>query len=336
MALTNNDYWQALASRLGRQASGFPSALGSSVNRAFDRASTRAGQFGRAIGSAAQTFNRFPVDLGRSALGAAGAFGNALATGEDPYEPAGPPTELIQAPPPAAPPAQAVAPFRNTPAPVASPPPESPVVVQTGGTIRYKLPGGEWSEYKGGSTAPTIETGTIHDPEDPMRPHSYTPTSGGGTVSMMTAPENEGIVNEASRMDDLRRRAAEVQMGMMAQDPMWEQRAKSQADIAKAIAIERGKVGAQSEAQDARLKSFMQAAAPLAEETSQLQGELERLRMTPEYQSAPPDRKAQVDAQYQGRIEAAQTRMRLLLQGMGMASGNVPSALFAQPGGFGS
>jgi hypothetical protein len=70
------------------------------------------------------------------------------------------------------------------------------------GSIRYAIGGGPTKEYGAGDRAPLAPgAGRAFDPVD-RRVESYQPAAGGGTVSMMTAPENEGIVTAASRLED--------------------------------------------------------------------------------------------------------------------------------------
>lgn len=71
------------------------------------------------------------------------------------------------------------------------------------GSISYNLGNGDgWQDYGEHDRAPLVPgAGRAFDPVD-RRVESYRPAAGGGTVSMMTAPENEERVTIASALDD--------------------------------------------------------------------------------------------------------------------------------------
>lgn len=69
-------------------------------------------------------------------------------------------------------------------------------------SIRYAIGGGPLKEYGDGDRAPLAPgAGRAYDPID-RRVESYQPAAGGGTVSMMTAPENAQRVTIASAIED--------------------------------------------------------------------------------------------------------------------------------------
>jgi hypothetical protein len=316
---TNSDYWNALASRLGARLNQFPSTASAAASRFGSQA--RSGL--SALGSAAQTYSALPLTAARTAGSAARSFGDALVTGEDPFEPGGPPTELIQTPMPSFEDVQSgvttsAPPVLREPEPMVEP--EPPRVVQTPGSIRYQLPGGEWKEFRTGDTAPTIGTGTIHDPEDPMRPHSYTPASGGGTVSMMTAPQNAGILNQASNEDELNRRINEKLLQMTLEDPSWRERAKSDAKVGEAIAIEQGKAGVARAGQQEILQQLAQHDAQI---DADLQAQMQQAMSSPRFQQMPQAQRDQLISAAQS--EAAEAK-RAYRERVALATGNVTTS----------
>lgn len=317
---TNQDAWAALASRLGQRLSGFPGSARTAVNSGASRFGRELGQFGRDFAQVPVRAGSAALDFGRAGLGAASAFGSALTSGVDPYEQAGPPTEMIQTPMPTFDDVRSGA-STSAPPMMAPPPPveeESPVVAQLpGGTIRYKLPGGQWAEFKGGDRAPTVSQGTISNPADPTRPHSYTPASGGGTVSMMTAPENAGVVTEASRAEDLTRQINERMARLTLEDPNWRERAKADAKVSEAIAIEQGKAQVQRGGQQAIMDDLAKYEGDV---DSGLAEQVAQARQNPNFQRMPVEEQNRlIDA---AASEAEETK-RAYRERLGIATGNV-------------
>jgi hypothetical protein len=195
------------------------------------------------------------------------------------------------------------------------------MVVQTGGSIRYRLPGGEWSEYKSGSVAPQVpNAGSAYDPID-RRAESYTPAAGGGTVSMMTAPENEGIVTEGSRMDDLSRQINERIARMTLADPNWQQSAKSGAKVDEALAIEQGKAQIQRNTQQQIMADIVQNDTAIDDGLAQ---QIREAQSNPQFARLAPEEQKRLIQEAQSEADEAKRAYR---ERVGMATGNVSVAM---------
>jgi hypothetical protein len=142
----------------------------------------------------------------------------------------------------------------TTGASVGLPPPPQP------SGLRVKLAGGDWQEADPEGRLPmppTERSGTAYDPVD-RRVEAVSAPSGGGTFSMMTAPENADVVTRGSQLDDAEFKARIRDLN----DPYADERAVGRIRTDEAIRL--------AEAQD---RISMGKQARMAQEAEQIQRE---------------------------------------------------------------
>jgi hypothetical protein len=181
-----------------------------------------------------------------------------------------------------------------------------------------KLAGGDWQEADPEGRLPmppTDRSGTAYDPVD-RRVERVSAPSGGGTFSMMTAPENVDVVTRGSQLEDAEFKARMRDIN----DPYADERAVGKIRTDEAIRL--------AEAQE---RISMGKQARMAQEAEQIQQESDQneYALAQKYGVDPRDvdgASIQDEAkrmQYQQEREALkrqiQARMTVLLSRYGMA-----------------
>ncbi len=198
---------------------------------------------------------------------------------------------------------------------VGLPPPPSP------SGLRVKLQGGDWQDAdpEGRLPAPpSVRSGIAYDPVD-QRTERVSAPSGGGTFSMMTAPENVDQVTRGSQLEDAQFRAQMREYD----DPMAQDREATRFRTDEAIRL--------AEAQD---RISMGKQAKMAQEADQIQQESDQneFALAQKYGIDPRDSEGSTITdeakrmQYQQEREnlkrQIQARMTVLLSRYGMAPRN--------------
>lgn len=195
---------------------------------------------------------------------------------------------------------------------VGLPPPPQP------SGLRVKLQGGDWQEADPEGRLPmppTERSGTAYDPFE-GRTERVSAPSGGGTFSMMTAPENVDLATRGSQLED-----AEFGARMRdLEDPLAQRRAMAEIDTDERIRF--------AEAQD-RISMGKQAKMAQEAEGLQRRSDQDEFALAQKYGIDPRDTEGttiQDEArrmQYQQEREAlkreVQARMTILLSRFGMA-----------------
>jgi hypothetical protein len=195
---------------------------------------------------------------------------------------------------------------------VGLPPPPQP------SGLRVKLQGGDWQEADSDGRLPmppTERSGTAYDPVD-RRVEPVSAPSGGGTFSMMTAPENEDIVTRGSQLEDAQFRAQMREYD----DPLAQQRESARIGTDERIRF--------AEAQD-RISMGKQAKMAQEAEGLQAQSDQNEFALAQKYGIDPRDTEGQSiqdegrRMQYQQERESLkreiQAQMTILLSRYGMA-----------------
>lgn len=195
-------------------------------------------------------------------------------------------------------------------APLPLPPPET--------HLRVKLQGGDWQEADPEGRLPmppSVRSGTAYDPVD-RRTERVSAPAGGGTFSMMTAPENVDLATRGSQLEDAQFRA---QMREYA-DPLAQEREQTRFRTDEAIRL--------ADAQD---RIAMGKQARMAEEANQLQQESDQneFALAQKYGIDPRDvegssitdegRRMQYQQERESLKRQIQARMTVLLSRYGMA-----------------
>jgi hypothetical protein len=211
-------------------------------------------------------------------------------------------------------------PLLNENAPRSSPsryePPLPPPPQPSG--LRVKLQGGDWQEADPDGRLPmppTERSETAYDPVD-RRAEPVSAPSGGGTFSMMTAPENEDVVTRGSQLEDAQFRAQMREYD----DPYADEKAVGKIRTDEAIRL--------AEAQD---RISMGKQAKMAQEAKNLQAQSDQneFALAQKYGIDPRDTEGQSiqdegrRMQYQQERESLkreiQAQMTILLSRYGMA-----------------
>jgi hypothetical protein len=175
-------------------------------------------------------------------------------------------------------------------------------------SLRYQLPGGEWQEYGEDSVAPQIGGSSAFGRE-------YQPASNGGTVSMLTAPENVDLVTRGSQLEDAQF-ASQIQQ---LQDPTRQQREATRFGTDEAIRL--------AEAQD-RIGQGKQARLAMEQQEIQQMSDAAEVQLAQRYGVDPRDtegstlddaRRQQYMAERESLKRQVQARVTMLLSRYGMA-----------------
>ncbi len=290
-----------------------------------------------------QSFDQFQASLSRETGGLMNRLSNWWDQA-DPFAPVGGrPKEPVSARPPApweyGPETPSVGPPPETTGSFSQPPPieQMPGVLSgassTAGPsvglppppqpsgLRVKLSGGDWQEADPDGRLPmppSERSGTAYDPTD-RRVESVSAPSGGGTFSMMTAPENADYVTRGSQLEDAEFKAKMRDLN----DPYADERAVGKIRTDEAIRL--------AEAQD---RISMGKQARMAEEAQQIQQESDQneYALAQKYGVDPRDtegtsitdeaRRMQYQQEREGLKREIQARMTVLLSRYGMAPRN--------------
>ncbi len=198
---------------------------------------------------------------------------------------------------------------------VGLPPPPQP------SGLRVKLSGGDWQEADPDGRLPmppTQRSSTAYDPVD-RRVEQVSAPSGGGTFSMMTAPENESIVTRGSQLED-----AEFASKMRSlYDPYEQQRAAARFQGDEQIRVE-----------EAKSRIAMGKQAEMARESEKIlaMSDQSELALAQKYGIDPNDaqgagipdemRRLQFQQEREALKGEVEARMALLLSRYGMAPRN--------------
>lgn len=198
---------------------------------------------------------------------------------------------------------------------VGLPPPPQP------SGLRVKLQGGDWQEADPEGRLPmppTERSGTAYDPFD-RRTERVSAPSGGGTLSMMTAPENVDAVTRGSQLEDAQFRH---QMRGL-DDPMAQRREAAAIDTDERIRF--------AEAQD-RISIGKQAKMAQEAETLQRDSDQNEFALAQKYGIDPRDtegtsitdeaKRMQYQQERESLKREVQARMTILLSRYGMAPRN--------------
>ncbi len=198
---------------------------------------------------------------------------------------------------------------------VGLPPPPKP------SGLRVKLSGGDWQEADSDGhlpVPPSERSGTAYDPVD-RRVEQVSAPSGGGTFSMMTAPENVDLATRGSQLED-----AQFAAQMRAtRDPLAERAAGARIDTDERIRF--------AEAQD-RIAMGKQAQMAKEAEQIQAQSDQDEFALAQKYGIDPRDvegttltdegRRMQYQQEREALKRQIQARMTVLLSRYGMAPRN--------------
>lgn len=195
---------------------------------------------------------------------------------------------------------------------VGLPPPPQP------SGLRVKLGGGDWQEADPEGRLPmppSVRSSTAYDPFD-RRVEPVSAPSGGGTFSMMTAPENVDVVTRGSQLEDAEHEARIRSL----RDPLADRREVAKIDTDERIRF--------AEAQD-RIAMGKQAQMAKEAESIQRESDQNEFALAQKYGVDPRDTEGTTITdearrmQYQQEREALkrqiQAQMTILLSRYGMA-----------------